>query len=65
MQDKGPIEWRFKDQGKDVYTYVHIDGEFYKLKNAESITFTLATDALPNGQLKLLARNKEELEDEK
>ena len=46
-----------------MFTYLQIDGEFYKLKNIESITFQLAKEALPQGTLKILKRNTEELLD--
>ena len=40
-QDEGPIEWRFKegkkDNNSDYYSYLNIDGEFYKMKNPEKI----------------------------
>ena len=39
-QDEGPIEWRFKEGKKDntdYYSYLNIDGEYYKMKNPEKI----------------------------
>eukprot|EP00347_Sterkiella_histriomuscorum_P014386 403361066 len=58
-QDKGPFEIKFKDQnGEDFYTYMHIDGEFYKLKNPDVLTIQLAKDCVQDGKLRILERCK-------
>lgn len=36
---------------------MHIDGEFFKLKNPDGIVISLAKD-FPNGKIKMLFRNK-------
>jgi len=42
---------------EDVFTYVQIDGEFYKAKNVDSITLQLSKESLQDGKLKILERN--------
>ncbi len=62
LQDKGPIEFKFKEsttEGGDSYTYLNIDGEFYKMKNPDTLTIQLADDSLPNGQLRILVRRSD------
>lgn len=63
IQDEGPIEFKFKEpnqQAADSFTYLNIDGEFYKLKNPDTVTLQLAKDALPEGRLKILVRKIDE-----
>jgi hypothetical protein len=43
---------------------MNVDGEFYKLKNPDTVTISLATDALPSGSLKILVRRSEDRADE-
>ena len=37
---------------------MHVDGEFYKLKNPKMINISLAKEAIPDGKLRILCRNK-------
>ena len=37
-QDEGPIEFKFKQYEGDSFTYMNVDGEFYKLKNPDTVT---------------------------
>lgn len=40
IQDEGPIEFKFKDSNianGDSFTYLNIDGEFYKMKNPDTV----------------------------
>lgn len=62
IQDEGPIEFKFKDSNiadGDSFTYLNIDGEFYKMKNPDTVKLQLAKDVLPNGQLRILVRRSD------
>jgi hypothetical protein len=39
---------------------MNIDGEFYKIKNPDTVTIQLAKEALPTGSLKILVRRSED-----
>ncbi len=58
-QEQGPIEIKFKDQARDFYTYMNIDGEYYKLRNPDLVTVELAWNCSETGKIRLLARKKE------
>jgi hypothetical protein len=62
-QDEGPIEFKFRETQNDSFTYMNVDGEFYKLKNPETVTIRLAKDSLPTGSLKILVRRSEDRAD--
>ena len=36
-QAGGPLEFRYKDQGGDFFSYIQVDGEFLKIHNPEYI----------------------------
>lgn len=36
-QAGGPLELRYKDQGGDFYSFLQVDGEFFKIHNPEII----------------------------
>ncbi|CDW73512.1 diacylglycerol [Stylonychia lemnae] len=55
-QDRGPIQFKFKDLKKDFYAYLNVDGEYYKMRNPDTATVSLATDCTKSGKLRLLAR---------
>lgn len=38
----------------DFYTYLQVDGEFYKAKNIDTVTLQLAKECLQDGKLKIL-----------
>ena len=59
-QDEGPIEFKFKQFEDDSFTYMNVDGEFYKLKNPDTVTIQLAREALPGGKLKTLVRRTDD-----
>ena len=63
-QDEGPIEFKFRETQNDSFTYMNVDGEFYKLKNPETVTIRLAKDSLPTGSLKILVRRSEDRADD-
>jgi len=63
IQEKGPIEFKFREsttEGGDSYTYLNIDGEFYKMKNPDSLVIELAEEILPKGQLRILVRRSDD-----
>ena len=62
-QEEGPIEFKLKQFEEDSYTYMQCDGEFYKLKNPDTVTISLARDTLPTGKLKILMRRSEDMID--
>jgi hypothetical protein len=37
-QEEGPIEFKFRRYENDNFTYMNIDGEFYKIKNPDTVT---------------------------
>ena len=45
-------------QEDDFFVYVHVDGEFYKMKNPKMINIALAKENIPDGKLRILCRNK-------
>jgi hypothetical protein len=59
-QDEGPIEFKFRQTQGDSFTYMNVDGEFYKLKNPDTVTISLAKDCLPTGSIKILVRRSED-----
>ena len=59
-QEEGPIEFKFRRFDNDNFTYMNIDGEFYKIKNPDTVTIQLAKEALPTGSLKILVRRSED-----
>jgi hypothetical protein len=63
-QDEGPIEFKFRETQNDSFTYMNVDGEFYKLKNPDTVTIRLAKDSLPTGSLKILVRRSEDRADD-
>ncbi len=61
-QDEGPIEFKFKDSNianGDSFTYLNVDGEYYKMKNPDTVKVQLAKDILPKGQLRILVRRSD------
>lgn len=52
MQDKGPFEIKFKDNKYDqtFYQYINIDGEYFKLKNPDTIIVKQA-EIFKNGKI--------------
>ena len=45
-------------KNRDLVTYMNIDGEYFKVKNPSKISVHLATEAIPNGKIRILTRNK-------
>ena len=42
----------------DFFSYMNIDGEYYKMRNPDMVTVQLAKKCSSTGRLKLLARTK-------
>ena len=63
-QDEGPIEFKFRQTENDSLSYMNIDGEFYKLKNTDNVTISLAKEILPTGSLRVLIRRSDDRIDE-
>ena len=49
---------KFKEDVGDFYIYINLDGEYFKIKNADSMILQRATEEFKNGKLRVLIRNK-------
>jgi len=54
-QEKGPLEIKFKDSEHNYYTYLNVDGEYFKIERPDMVKLQLSND-FPLGKLRILTR---------
>lgn len=56
-QENGPLEIKFKAMEEDFHTFIDVDGEYFKLRNPDTIHIKLSKN-FKNGRMKILVRNQ-------
>ena len=55
-QESGPMEIKFREMPTDFHTFIDVDGEYFKLRNPDTIQIKLSKN-FKNGRMKILVRN--------